>query len=276
MTDASMRQDAGCMDELVARKERLKRLWALGDYAAVARRFEPVAEAAVAACAVASGDEVLDIAAGNGNVAVAAARAGAAVTACDFSPALVAAGRERTAELDVRWDEADCEDLPYADASFDTAISTFGLMFAPRPEVAAAEAFRVVRPGGQVAVAAWTPDGFTGQVTELLGQYLPVPLGTAHPIDWGIEATVRRRLEPHAAELGLRRGEVLWEFPSLDATLAWQEANFGALISAREQLGERYASLRDDLAGLIRDWNRDPGGGVRLPAAYLLAIARAA
>src|SRR3954453_9751484 len=130
------------MEELAERKERLKSVWALGNYAAVARRFEPAADAAVEACGLGPGERVLDLAAGNGNVAVAAARAGADVTASDFSPALVAAGRERTAALglDVQWDEADFEALPYADATFDAAISTFGLMFAARPEVAAAEA----------------------------------------------------------------------------------------------------------------------------------------
>jgi SAM-dependent methyltransferase len=264
------------MDELAERKERLKTVWALGNYAAIARRFEPAADEAVAACGIGPGERVLDIAAGNGNVAVAAARSGADVTASDFSPALVAAGRERTAALglDVRWDEADFEALPYADATFDAAISTFGLMFAARPEVAAAEAFRVVRPRGRVAITAWTPDGFTGQVTELLGQFIPAPLGTPHPIDWGIEATVRRRLEPHAIEIDLRRGVVMWDFESVEDTLAWQESHFGGLIAARETLGERYRELREALAALIREWNRDRSGGVQLPAAYLLAVAR--
>jgi SAM-dependent methyltransferase len=264
------------MDEPAERKERLKTIWALGEYAEVARRFEGVAEQAVASCEVGPGVRLLDIAAGNGNVAVVAARAGAAVTAFDFSPALVGAGQARTLALglDVRWDEADAEELPYADASFDVAVSTFGLMFAPRPEVAAAEAFRVVRPGGTLALTAWTPDGFTGQVTELLGEFLPAPLGAPHPIEWGIEATVRRRLEPHAATIELTRGTVFWDFASLEETLAFQETNFGALIAAREQLGNRYPELREALAGLIREWNRTPDAGVRLPAAYLLVVAR--
>jgi SAM-dependent methyltransferase len=235
-----------------------------------------VAETLVAACDIAPGDRVLDVAAGNGNVAVAAARTGARVTASDFAPALVAAGRARTEALglDVRWDEADVEDLPYPDATFDAVTSTFGLMFAPRPEVAAAEAFRVTRPGGVVGLSAWTPDGFTGQVTELMGEYLPVPMGTAHPIDWGIEATVRRRLAAHSDVLELTRGSVTWEFDSVADTLAWQEANFGALIAARRSLGERYPALRDRLIGLIGDWNRATDGTVRLPAAYLLVVAR--
>ena len=119
-----------------------------------------------------------------------------------------------------------------------------------------------------------TPDGFTGQVTALMGEYLAAPLGAALPIDWGIEATVRERLGAHAGELAFGRGAITWEFPSLEEALAWQEANFGALIAVREQLGEeRYPELRERFAGLMRDWNRARDGTVTLPAAYLRVVA---
>jgi SAM-dependent methyltransferase len=264
------------MTQIEQVKEQMKALWALGDYPEVAKRFVGVADTLANACRVGAGDHVLDIAAGDGNVAVAAARTGARVTASDLTPSLVAAGRARTAALglDVRWDEADAEALPYADASFDAATSAFGLMFAPRPELALAEAFRVVRPGGTVGLTSWTPDGFTGQITALMGEYLPVPMGTAQPIDWGIEATVRRRFAPHSLGVEVTRGEVIWEFDSLKATLAWQEANFGTLIAARRSLGGRYGELRERFSGLISEWNRGARGAVRLPAAYLLVIAR--
>ncbi|MCW3004246.1 MAG: class SAM-dependent methyltransferase [Conexibacter sp.] len=264
------------MEDLAQLKDRMKDFWALGDYPQVAKRFEPAAEALVTACGIGGGDLVLDVAAGNGNVAVAAAGAGARVTASDFAPALVAAGRQRTTALglDVEWAEADAEALPYADATFDAVTSAFGLMFAPQPEVAAAEAFRVVRPGGMVGLTAWTPDGFTGQVTTLMGEYLPVPMGTAHPIDWGIEATIRRRLADHSDTLDITRGSIMWEFASAQDTLAWQEANFGALVAARRALGDRYAELRERFVGLIAEWNRGQDGSVRLPASYLLVVAR--
>jgi SAM-dependent methyltransferase len=264
------------MDDLERMKERSKIVWALGDYPAVARRFERVADDVVAAAGIGAGDRVLDVAAGNGNVAIAAARAGAHVTASDLTPGLLAAGRDRAAELklDIRWDEADAEDLPYPDASFDVVTSAFGLVFAPRPEVATAEAFRVVRPGGVVAVTAWTPDGFTGQVTALLGEYVPAALGAAQPIDWGIEAIARERIGLHAESLVLGRGSVTWEFASLEQATAWQEAKFGALIAARSDLGDGYGELRDRLVGLMRDWNRGGDGSVRLPATYLRAVAR--
>jgi SAM-dependent methyltransferase len=265
------------MNDLGARKERMKQFWVLGDYAEVAKRFVPVAERLVAACEIAVGDHVLDVAAGNGNVAVAAAGTGARVTATDFAPALLELGRARTAAsgLDVRWEEADAEALPYADATFDATTSAFGLMFAPRPEVAIAEAFRVTRPGGVVGLTAWTPDGFTGQITTLMGEYLPVPMGTEQPIDWGIEATVRRRLAPHASGVRVTRGSITWVFDSLDGALAWQERNFGALVAARQMLpGDRFAELRARFVELMAEWNRGEGGAVRLPAAYLLVVAR--
>jgi SAM-dependent methyltransferase len=265
------------MEDVDALKERMKDFWALGDYAEVAKRFVPAAEALVAACDIGVGDHVLDVAAGNGNVAVAAAGIGARVTATDFAPPLLALGRARTEAqgLDVRWEEADAEALPYADGAFDATTSAFGLMFAPRPEVAIAEAFRVTRPGGVVGLAAWTPDGFTGQITALMGEYLPVPMGTDRPIDWGIETTVRQRLAPHCSGLQVTRGSITWEFASLDAAVAWQEAHFGSLIVARRSLpAERYAELRARFVGLMDEWNRGTGGAVRLPATYLLVVAR--
>jgi SAM-dependent methyltransferase len=269
-------EDRRGMDDLAQLKDRMKDFWALGDYSEVAKRFMPAAEALVAACDVGVGDHVLDVAAGDGNVAVAAARTGARVTATDFAPSLLTAGRARTQALglEVRWQEADAEALPFADETFDIVTSAFGLMFAPRPDVAIAEAFRVTRPGGVVGLTAWTPDGFTGQVTALMGEYLPVPMGTDRPIDWGIETTVRRRLAPHSTGLEVSRGEIVWEFASIDETLRWQEANFGALVAARRMVGDRYEELRARFAGLIAEWNRGEGGAVVLPATYLLAVAR--
>ena len=264
-------------DDVARLKERMKDLWALGDYPEVAKRFMPVAEALVAACDIGAGDHVLDVAAGDGNVAIAAASIGARVTASDLTPPLVAAGQARTTALglDVRWDEADAEALPYADGGFDAVTSAFGLMFAPRPEVAIAEAFRVTRPGGVVGLTAWTPDGFSGQITALMGEYLPVPMGTDRPIDWGIETTVRHRLAPHSKGLSVTRGSITWEFDSLEAAVTWQESSFGALIAARAALpAARYAELRERFIGLMAEWNRATDGTVRLPAAYLLVVAR--
>jgi SAM-dependent methyltransferase len=265
------------MSDVAQLKERMRDFWALGNYPEVAKRFVPAAEKLVAACDIGVGDHVLDVAAGDGNVAVSAARTGARVTATDFAPTLLAAGRARSRAmgLEVRWEQADAEALPYPDATFDAVTSAFGLMFAPRPEVAIAEAFRVTAPGGVVGLTAWTPDGFTGQITALMGEFLPVPMGTGRPVDWGIETTVRHRLAPHASGIEVTRGTVVWEFDSVPDTIAWQEENFGTLVAARRALSAgAYAALRARFTGLVDEWNRATDGSVRLPAAYLLVIAR--
>jgi SAM-dependent methyltransferase len=265
------------MDELVQMKERSKAVWALGDYPEVARRLEGVAGDLVAACAVREGQDVLDVAAGNGNVAIAAARAGGQVTASDFTPELVVAGRERSdaERLDIAWDVADAEDLPYADGCFDVVLSVFGLMFAPRPEVAIAEAFRVLRPDGVVGLCAWTPDGYSGRVSATVGRHLPAPAGVPRPVDWGDEAIVRERLAPHAPIVGCARGTVVWEFASPADGERWQQECFGVLVAAREALrADQYAHLLTDLRDLAALWNTATDGSVRIEAEYLRVVAR--
>ncbi|MBI5104593.1 MAG: methyltransferase domain-containing protein [Solirubrobacterales bacterium] len=261
------------MDELDAMKERSKAVWAMGDYPEVARRFEGVAEALVAGCAIGPGMAVLDVAAGNGNVAVAAARAGASVTAADFTPELVAAGEARTAGMDVRWDVADAEDLPYDDDAFDVVLSVFGIIFAPRPEVAIAEAFRVVRPGGLVGICAWTPSGYNGRFTAAMASLLPASTGPS-PDAWGDEATARARLAPHAEEIAVLRGVVPWEFASVGDARDWQERNFGAMQAVRAQVGEeRYAEVRRRLDDLAGEYNVADDGSLRIEAEYLQVVA---
>src|SRR4051794_5489040 len=172
-------------------KERTRQLWALGDYPKIADLIRPAARSLVDACAISAGQEVLDVAAGNGNLAVFAAEEGADVVASDLAPAQIELGRARTeAEgVDVEWVEADAEDLPFEDGRFDCAASVFGAMFAPRPERAAAELFRVVKPGGTVGMAVWGRFGSQGEMFETLEQFAPPqPAGVPHPRDWGDEA----------------------------------------------------------------------------------------
>ncbi len=176
------------MDASTRMKDAMKWMWSLGDYRELAERLEPHAEALAAACGIRPASEVLDVAAGNGNFAAAAARRGARVTACDLTPRMVALGRERSqAEgLAIQWLEADAEDLPFPDDRFEVVASVFGAMFTPQPERVAAELFRVARPGGRVAMANYADSGFLGRISELLAGYAPPrPAEMASPFAWG-------------------------------------------------------------------------------------------
>src|SRR4051794_11686759 len=167
------------MDEaaLAQMKARTAEAWGIGDYECIAELILPVSRALVDACAISAGQEVLDVAAGNGNLALLAAEEGADVVASDISPGQVDLGRARTeAEgVDVEWVEADAEDLPFEDDRFDCAASVFGAMFAPRPEVAAREMFRVVKPGGTVGLAVWGHFGSQSEIFDTLNRYAPPP-----------------------------------------------------------------------------------------------------
>jgi SAM-dependent methyltransferase len=217
--------DAGLAAPMSADLEAYKRgqreLWSSGDYAVTARRFENAAEELVAACGIGPGARVLDIAAGNGNGALAAAATGAIATASDLAPALVEVGRARCAAAGVRvdWTVADAEELPFADGSFDGAISLFGLVLAPRPDVAIAEAFRVTRPGGVVGMTSWTPDSAAARFGAIGARHCPAPASAlASPHEWGDEATARERFAAHCGDdVRFELGSVRWSWPSAAA-----------------------------------------------------------
>src|SRR3954454_13172092 len=198
-------------------KQRTAEAWGLGDYARIAQLILPVSRALVDACAISAGQEVLDVAAGNGNLTVLAGEEGAGVVAVDFSPAQVELGKARTAEegLDVEWHVADAEELPFEDDRFDCAASVFGAMFAPRPEKVAKELFRVVKPGGTVGMANWGPYGAQGEMFECMGRYgPPLPEGVPNPRQWGLEEVVEERLGQYASSLQLERVTTRFEFDS--------------------------------------------------------------
>lgn len=205
--------------DYAALKAQAARLWGLGEYPKIAAMILPAARSLVDACAISAGQEVLDVAAGTGNVAVLAAEEGADVTACDISPGQVELGRARTAAegVEVDWEVADAEDLPYDDDRFDCSASVFGMMFAPRPEVAAAEMFRVVKPGGTIGIAAWGHFGVQAEIFEALLQFAPPP-GDDVPVprDWGDETIARQRLEPLASSVVTERRAIPYRFASFD------------------------------------------------------------
>ncbi len=253
-------------------------MWSEGNYPAIAEVLLPVARALVDACAISAGQELLDVAAGTGNVAVLAAEEGASVVASDLTPALIELGRARSAEagLDIEWAEADAEALPFEDARFDCVTSSFGAMFAPRPEVVAREMFRVVRPGNTVGMANWTPEGFQGQLFARRSRYgPPLPEGVPPAGDWGREEVVRERFDGLAATVDLERRTVPFEAESPEALWSFFEENAGPAVMARKMLPETtYAEMREDGLALVREWNTAGDRSVVIDAEYLLVVAR--
>lgn len=258
-------------------KERERAIWSTGNYPEIARLLEPAARAIVDACAVSAGQEVLDVAAGSGNVAVACAGEGASVVASDLTPAMLELGRARSSAegVEVEWVEADVEELPFEDASFDCVTSAFGAMFAPCPEVAARELFRVVRPGGTVGMANWTPQGFPGRMFAIRRSYPPEVEGPAPADLWGEENVVTERFEGLAGRVELDRRTLPWEFDSLDDMRAWFEQNAGTSVMARRAMPpDAYESMMKETMDLAQEVNAATDGRVRIDTEYLLVVAR--
>ena len=189
--------------DLEAVKARQQGAWSSGDYAVVGTTLQIVGEELCEALDLRSGQKVLDVAAGNGNVSLAAARRWCDVVATDYVPALLERARERAAaeRLDIEFREADAEALPFADGSFDVVVSTFGVMFTPDQDRAAAELVRVCRRGGKIGLANWTPEGFIGQLFKTIGKHVPPPAGAKSPALWGTRARIAELFEPHAASI---------------------------------------------------------------------------
>ena len=262
------------LDEI---KQRQRNMWGQGDYTVLARQLAPAAVELCDACAVTAGQEVLDVAAGNGNFALACAREGASVVASDFAPRMVELGRARSeAEgYDIEWVEADAEALPFEDARFDCAGSVFGAFIAPRPERAASELFRVVRPGNTVGMTAWVPGGTFARLFELARRYSPLPEGVPRPDEWGDEDTARSRLEGLAAHVEIERRTLPWTGESPEALVSEMAETTPSYVTARTTLSEeQFAQLREDTLDFFGELNTADDGSVRIEAEYLVIVAR--
>ncbi|MDQ4149105.1 MAG: methyltransferase domain-containing protein [Actinomycetota bacterium] len=266
-------------DEWTQFKERTKAAWSLGDYARVARLLEPVAEEIVDLCGVGPGMEILDVAAGTGNVAVAAARKGASVVASDLTPAMIELGKQRSASegVSITWTEADAEDLPFENDSFDAVISVFGAIFAPHADRATRQMFRVAREGGVVGMAAWTPNSWSGNLFSLMAKFAPPPPpGTDPPALWGDPEVVRQRFEGFAERVDFKIGAVAFDFPSIEDANDFFDGT-GALVAARQALPpETYEELKGELLAMCRRFNRAKDPRVLISNEYLLVVARKA
>jgi SAM-dependent methyltransferase len=261
--------------DYVAIKARQQATWASGDFGQVGVRLQLVGETLAEAVGIEAGEKVLDVAAGNGNASLAAARRFAHVTSTDYVPELLEQGRVRAAadRLALTFEVADAEALPYADASFDVALSTFGVMFAPNQERAAAELLRVVKPGGRIGLASWTPDGFVGRLLQLVGSFVPPPAGVRPPSVWGTETRLVELFGPGAADIRTERKVSPFRYESEAHWVDFFLEYYGPTNRAFAALDEaRRRTFRVELIALARRWNRSDRGTLVAPAEYLEAV----
>lgn len=259
-------------------KDGQRRMWSAGDYPDIARTLETAAARIVERAGAGAGVSLLDVATGTGNVAIAAAGAGAQVTGLDLTPKLLEVARARAAEagVEVRFIEGDAEELPFAADSFDRVSSCFGVIFAPRHELAAAELARVTRPGGRIVLTAWTPEGLNGRMFSTVGAYMkPPPPELKPPVLWGSEEHVRSLFADSGAELSFERRTITLEHESPESWLAYNERVLGPTILAKAALEPqgRWKDLRGELIELYRDANETGEDGFRAQAEYLLTVA---
>jgi ubiquinone/menaquinone biosynthesis C-methylase UbiE len=261
--------------DLAAIKSRQQAAWATGNYAVVGTTLQIVGEALCEALDLRSGSRVLDVAAGNGNATLAAARRFCDVTSTDYVGALLEAGKVRAqAEgQSIRFQEADAENLPFADASFDVVLSTFGVMFTPDQEKAAAELARVCKPGGKIGLANWTPESFIGQLFKSIGRYVPPPAGVKSPALWGTRARLDELFGKTAREIRATSRHFTFRYRSpehwIEVFRTWYgptHKTFAALDAAKQ------AEFTRDILTLIARDNRSGDATMVLPAEYLEVV----
>jgi ubiquinone/menaquinone biosynthesis C-methylase UbiE len=255
-------------------KSRQQATWASGDFAVIGTTLQIVGELLCEAADVRGGERVLDVAAGNGNATLAAARRFALVTSTDYVPALLDAGRRRAdaERLDVTFEVADAEALPYADASFDVVLSTFGVMFTAAQDQAAGELRRVCRPGGRIGLACWTPTGFLGDLFKVVAKHVPPIPGVRSPLLWGTDAHIRTLFAGTASVEHTVR-HFAFRYRSAEHFVEVFRTFYGPVHKAFASLdAERQAALDTDLLSLLRRANRGGGAGLVVPAEYLETV----
>lgn len=263
--------------EMETLKTRLKSMWMAGDFGQIAKQIQASADQFISRLALKPGDQVLDVACGTGNTAIPAARAGATVTGSDIATNLLEQARARAAAegLTIKFEEGDAENLPYNENAFDVVVTMYGAMFAPRPELVAAELVRVCRPGGRIAMANWTPEGHIGQMFKVTGKHVPPPPNMPSPIKWGDQETVRKRFGDGIADLKLTKQMCQFKFPFSPAEVVEHfRAYYGPTQRAFEALdSEKQAALRKDLEQLWADHNRATDGTTDVEGEYLEVVA---
>jgi len=258
--------------DLAALKTRQQGTWASGDYAVVGTTLQIVGEQLCESLDIRAGQKVLDVAAGNGNASLAAARRWCDVVSTDYVPALLGRARERAAaeHLQIEFQEADAEALPFPDGGFDAVVSTFGVMFTPDQDKAAAEMVRVCRSGGKIGLANWTPDGFIGQVFKTIGKHLPPPAGIKSPALWGTRARIDEMFGPHASSIQAEPRNFVFRYRSPEHWLQVFKTYYGPLLKAFGALEPAaQAALTSDLMVQIDRYNRSGDSAMVVPSEYL-------
>ena len=262
--------------DIAAVKSRQQGTWASGDFSVVASRIVFQAEHLCETADLQAGWRVLDVATGSGNAAIAAARRGCEVVGVDYVPALLERGRIRAAaeQLEVRFVEGDAEELRFPDTSFDAVLSIYGVMFAPDHRRTAAELARVCRPGGRIALASWTPDGFIGETFRVFSRYLPPAPGLQPPVRWGDERYLGSLFSDVAASMTSHRRTAVFRFRSAEENVDFFRTHYGPTLRAFESLDPpRRESLRSDLVALARRHDRNGGTGpIAITADYLETV----
>ena len=261
--------------DYTAIKARQQAAWASGDFAIIGVTLQIVGETLAEAADIRAGESVIDVAAGNGNASLAAAHRMARVTSTDYVPALLEKGRARAAAegLDIEFREADAEHLPFEDGSFDVALSTFGVMFAPDHARCASELLRVVRQGGRIALASWTPDSFVGQLFKVIGKAVPPPPGLMSPSLWGTEAYLGELFGDAAADIRCERRHYNFRYMSPGHWLQVFRDFYGPVNKAFGALDTHgQALLEHEMIALLDRFNTAGSASLVVPSEYLEAV----
>ena len=251
--------------------------WSSGDYAVVGTTLQIVGETLCEALDLRAGQRVLDVAAGNGNATLAAARRWCDVVSTDYVGALLERGKARASAegLPVEFREADAENLPFTDGSFDVVLSTFGVMFTPDQERAAAELARVCKRGGKIGLANWTPSGFIGELFKLMGGYLPPPVGVKSPALWGTEERLQQLFEGRIGNLEVARKTFTFRYRDPQHWLDTFRNYYGPVQKAFVAVGpDKEHALASDLIRLVKQFNRSGDTSMVAPSEYLEVVLR--
>jgi SAM-dependent methyltransferase len=261
--------------DLAAVKHKQQAAWSTGDYAVVGTTLQIVGESLCEALDLRAGERVLDVAAGNGNATLAAARRWCDVVSTDYVPALLERGRARASAdgLPVHFEPADAENLPYTDHSFDVVLSTFGVMFTPDQEKAAAEMARACKPGGRIGLANWTPTSFIGELFKLMGQYLTPTAGVKSPALWGTEARLQELFGKNIDTVAIKHRNFVFRYHSAAHWLEVFRTFYGPMHKAFGALdAERQEALAADLIALAERFNRATDGTLVAPSEYIEVV----